>query len=56
VLVITDANFAAEFKKGPMLLEIYAPVRMRSCACVCVCVCVCVCACVCVCVFEGWQC
>ena len=28
VVVVTDANFAEEFKKGPMLLELYAPVRV----------------------------
>ena len=27
VLVVTDSTFTEEFKKGPMLLEFYAPVR-----------------------------
>lgn len=33
VLVLTEANFEAEFKKGPMLVEFYAPVCSRPLSC-----------------------
>ena len=34
VLVVTEDNFDAEFKKGPMLLEFYAPVRTGRAVCI----------------------